>query len=30
MRWGLPEALLAGALGLIVAPNAPLPLLPLR
>jgi len=27
-RWGLPEALLAGALGLIVAPNGPLPLLP--
>jgi len=27
-RWGLPEALLAAALGLIVAPNGPLPLLP--
>ncbi len=27
-RWGLPEALLAGGLGLIVAPDGPLPLLP--
>jgi ESS family glutamate:Na+ symporter len=27
-RWGLPEALLAGGLGLLVAPNGPLPLLP--
>lgn len=27
-RWGLPEALLAGALGLTVAPSGPLPLLP--
>jgi ESS family glutamate:Na+ symporter len=27
-RWGLPEALLAGGLGLMVAPNGPLPLLP--
>ena len=27
-RWGIPEALLAGALGLLVAPTGPLPLLP--
>jgi ESS family glutamate:Na+ symporter len=28
-RWGVPEALLAGALGLLIAPSGPLPLLPL-
>ena len=27
-RWGVPEALLAGALGLLIAPTGPLPLLP--
>ncbi len=27
-RWGVPEALLAGALGLLIAPGGPLPLLP--
>ncbi len=27
-RWGVPEALLAGALGLLIAPSGPLPLLP--
>ncbi|MEB3308007.1 MAG: sodium/glutamate symporter [Cyanobacteriota bacterium] len=27
-RWGVPEALLAGALGLLIAPEGPLPLLP--
>jgi ESS family glutamate:Na+ symporter len=27
-RWGVPEALLAGALGLVIAPSGPLPLLP--
>jgi glutamate:Na+ symporter, ESS family len=27
-RWGVPEALLAGALGLLVAPTGPLPLVP--
>ncbi len=28
IRWGVPEALLAGALGLLIAPGGPLPLLP--
>ena len=27
-RWGVPEALLAGALGLLIAPSGPLPLVP--
>ena len=27
-RWGVPEALLAGSLGLLIAPSGPLPLLP--
>lgn len=27
-RWGVPEALLAGAIGLLLAPSGPLPLLP--
>lgn len=27
-RWGVPEALLAGVLGLLIAPSGPLPLLP--
>lgn len=27
-RWGVPEALLAGALGLLIAPSGPVPLLP--
>ena len=27
-RWGVPEALLAGCLGLLIAPSGPLPLLP--
>ena len=27
-RWGIPEALLAGSLGLLLAPDGPLPLLP--
>jgi ESS family glutamate:Na+ symporter len=27
-RWGVPEALMAGAIGLLIAPGGPLPLLP--